>query len=83
MNKQTVYVPIGSSCPSIVIKETYGDIGARKEENVYVLTEEEMRELLSNAFNAGADRNYHLNHKDDQNGTWVPNSTQYIDNLLK
>jgi hypothetical protein len=82
MNKQTVWIQDGEG------EFSHNDFSSThnfnlKEYNGYFLTEEEMRELLSNAFNAGADRNYHLNHKDDQNGTWVPNSTQYIDTLLK
>lgn len=47
LKQQTVYVPIESSCPTIVIKETYGDIGARKEENKYILSGKDIVELLT------------------------------------
>lgn len=56
--------------------------GLEKKEG-YFLTEQELTDLLGKAFTAGVDRNYHLNNQDDKNGTWAPNSTQYIDTLLK
>lgn len=78
MNKQTVYIPtkVEDICNPDVVLATIGNTDIfMHEKEAYVFTPEELKQLLSDAFDAG--------HRICKGGfLYIPSKREYIENLL-